>query len=79
VALERASACRKALLSLSGRQYLEIFAPDPAQAQIVPQYASLRTLESPRLMMWAAAARVEETAARCRALARGRRITRQGS
>jgi hypothetical protein len=58
---------RNALLSLGGRQYLEIFAPDPAQAQIVPQYASLRTLESPRLMMWAAAARVEETAARFRA------------
>jgi len=43
-----------ALLSLGGRQYLEILTPDPAQSQLVKQYEFLRELKSPRLITWAA-------------------------
>lgn len=43
-----------ALLSLGGRQYLEILAPDPAQQQLVKQYEFLRDLKTPRLFTWAA-------------------------
>lgn len=57
-----------ALLSLGGRQYLEIIAPDPAQTQLVAQYQMLKTLTSPRLITWAAASQnAETTATRCRA------------
>lgn len=44
-----------ALLSLSGRQYLEIIAPDPTQTRLAPQYEHLTTLKVPRLITWAAA------------------------
>jgi hypothetical protein len=44
---------RNALISLGGRQYLEIIAPDPVQ----PSYnfhIDVRTLSEPRLITWAA-------------------------
>jgi hypothetical protein len=57
-----------ALLSLGGRQYLEIIAPDPDQAQSTARSQLLRTLSTPRLISWAAATGdVETTAKRCRA------------
>src|SRR5215217_9122029 len=44
---------RNALVSLGGRQYLEIIAPDPAQAAFNFQI-DVRTLPEPRLVTWAA-------------------------
>jgi hypothetical protein len=59
---------RNALLSLGGRQYLEIIAPDPAQTQLPARYQNLKTLTTPRLITWAAATdNAEATAKRCRA------------
>ena len=46
---------RNALLSLGGRQYLEIIAPDPAQAAFNFQI-DIRALREPRLITWAARA-----------------------
>jgi len=45
---------RNALVSLSGRHYLEIIAPDPAQTQFNFQI-DLRALTAPHLVTWAAA------------------------
>ncbi|MGH9786046.1 MAG: VOC family protein [Terriglobia bacterium] len=48
---------RNALISLGGRQYLEIIAPDPAQTVYKPLnfQTDLRILRQPRLIFWAAA------------------------
>jgi hypothetical protein len=47
---------RNALVSLGGRHYLEIIAPDPAQAGVVDELADgLKKLTAPRLVTWAAA------------------------
>jgi hypothetical protein len=47
---------RNALVSLGGRHYLEIIAPDPAQAGVVNEMAAgLKNLTAPRLVTWAAA------------------------
>lgn len=43
-----------ALLSLGGRQYLEIIAMDPDQTQFADRYQILKTLDAPRLITWAA-------------------------
>ena len=43
---------RNALLALGERHYLEIIAPDPAQAN-VPDERELKQLSSPRIIQWA--------------------------
>jgi hypothetical protein len=46
---------RNALVSLGGRHYLEIIAPDPAQAGVDNEMvAGLKKLTAPRLVTWAA-------------------------
>lgn len=57
---------RNAVLNLGERQYLEILAPDPAQAPNADPY-NLRALAAPRLLGWAVHTNnVEETAKRIR-------------
>jgi hypothetical protein len=47
---------RNALVALGGRHYLEIIAPDPAQAGVDNELVSgLKKLTAPRLVTWAAA------------------------
>ena len=58
-----------ALLSLGGRQYLEIIARDPQQPQATPlMFAGLEGLKEPRFVSWAVAVDTIETVSR-RALA----------
>ena len=45
---------RNTLVSLGGRQYLEIIAPDPEQSEYRFQI-DVRTMKSPKLITWAAA------------------------
>jgi hypothetical protein len=47
---------RNALLSLGGRRYLEIIAPDPAQKEFTFRI-DVRRLSEPRLVTWAAGSR----------------------
>ncbi len=54
---------RNALISLGGRQYLEVIAPDPAQATYTYRF-DLRRLAAPRLITWAAATPDIESLAR---------------
>jgi hypothetical protein len=55
---------RNALLSLGGRHYLEILAPDPAQT--FNHQIDIRALKEPRLINWAAAGDVDRVAALAR-------------
>ena len=48
---------RNALISLGERQYLEILAPDPAQAVMDGRAAFLKTLTKPQIITWAAGTR----------------------
>jgi len=58
---------RNALLSLGGRRYLEIIAPDPEQSAFNYR-VDLRTFREPRLIAWAAATKdIENIAAAARA------------
>ena len=54
---------RNALLSLGGRHYLEIIAPDPAQSAFNFQI-DIRSLAEPRLITWAAAVKDIEAVAK---------------
>ena len=70
---------RNALLSLGGRQYLEIIAPDPAQSTFGFR-VDLRKLTGPRLVTWAAASTDLDSLA-TRATGAGQRVSgpRDGS
>ncbi len=58
---------RNALLSLGGRQYLEIIAPDPSQSSFGFQI-DIRRLGAPKLVTWAAATTdLDDVVARARA------------
>jgi hypothetical protein len=58
---------RNALLSLSGRQYLELIAPDPANPRFT-FHIDLHSLPGPRLVTWAALSHdLDALAARARA------------
>lgn len=46
---------RNALVSLGGRRYLEIIAPDPAQPGVIGRFGDLSALARPRIITWAAA------------------------
>lgn len=62
---------RNALVSLGGRQYLEIIAPDPAQAAFNFQL-DIRSLAQPKLVTWAAVTtNVDEMAAMAKAAGLG--------
>ena len=67
---------RNALLSLGGRQYLEIIAPDPAQTTFGFQI-DLRKLPAPRLVNWAAVS-MDLDALATRATAAGQRVMMLG-
>ncbi len=54
---------RNALISLGGRRYLEIIAPDPAQTAF-NFHLDVRKLSEPRLITWAAATRDIDTLAK---------------
>ena len=57
---------RNALISLGGRRYLEILAPDPRQT-VYSSPMDVRSLTTPRLFTWAAATTdIEEVAKRAR-------------
>jgi hypothetical protein len=57
---------RNALISLGGRRYLEIIAPDPAQTAFNFRF-DVRALDAPRLITWAAATNdVDAVAAKAR-------------
>jgi len=57
---------RNALVSLGGRHYLELIAPDPAQTSST-FFMDLRSLTEPRLVAWASATKdAEASAARAR-------------
>lgn len=43
-----------ALISLGGKSYLEIIAPDPGASSLVPAYVFLKELHTPSLFLWAA-------------------------
>ncbi len=43
-----------ALISLGGKSYLEIIAPDPEATSLVPAYLFLKELHTPSLFLWAA-------------------------
>jgi hypothetical protein len=61
---------RNALLSLGGRQYLEVIAPDPEQEVRDGLVDRLRRLDRPRLVSWVARAEdLDATAERARACA----------
>lgn len=56
---------RNALMSLGGRRYLEIIAPDPDQTAY-NFYIDVRRLAEPRFITWAATADIDATAKKAR-------------
>jgi len=62
---------RNALLSLGGKRYLEVIAPDPAQQTYTFQI-DVRALQEPRLITWAAgSSEVDALARRAKSAGRG--------